>query len=109
MAGVTVGLPMTSPPELLKRKPERRRLFDDNRGRERCRLARADGLPAAGRYRLGYGLHSHFEPTSDSVTAARHSMRRRLGGLPDGVIERVELIVSELATNAVCHAGTPST
>jgi anti-sigma regulatory factor (Ser/Thr protein kinase) len=55
----------------------------------------------------GMAAQSHFEPTSDSVTAARHSIRGTLGGLPDGVVERVELIVSELATNAVRHARTP--
>jgi anti-sigma regulatory factor (Ser/Thr protein kinase) len=45
-----------------------------------------------------------YDPTS--VSAARHYVESRLGGLPVEVRDRVKLMVSEVATNAVKHAGS---
>jgi anti-sigma regulatory factor (Ser/Thr protein kinase) len=41
-----------------------------------------------------------------SVAAARHLVRAVLGDLPLETVEATELMVSELATNCVTHAGT---
>ena len=51
-------------------------------------------------------LQEHFRPSTESVAAARHLAARFLYDQPSAVRERVELAVSELATNAVCHART---
>jgi anti-sigma regulatory factor (Ser/Thr protein kinase) len=40
----------------------------------------------------------------ESVAAARHFVRNALRDQPDGVVEAVELMTSELATNSVRHA-----
>ena len=51
-------------------------------------------------------LQEHFEPTVESVAAARHLVARFLTEEPQAVRETIELGVSELATNAVRHART---
>lgn len=49
-----------------------------------------------------------FDPTPDSVPAARHWVRAALRErYPEGIAADAELCVSELAANAVIHAGTP--
>jgi hypothetical protein len=45
--------------------------------------------------------------TDQSVTAARHLAREVATGLPTEMAQNLELVVSELATNAVRHARTP--
>jgi anti-sigma regulatory factor (Ser/Thr protein kinase) len=47
-----------------------------------------------------------FEGSVDSIAAARAFAAGALAGTPPIVIDRVVLMVSELATNAVRHAGT---
>ena len=44
-------------------------------------------------------------PNSEAALAARHSLVRLEGGLPPEKLEDVRLIVSELVTNSVRHAG----
>jgi anti-sigma regulatory factor (Ser/Thr protein kinase) len=44
-------------------------------------------------------------PNSEAAFAARHSLDRLEGGLPPEKLEDVRLIVSELVTNSVRHAG----
>jgi anti-sigma regulatory factor (Ser/Thr protein kinase) len=48
-----------------------------------------------------------FEPDTASVTLARLFVRRLPYDLPGPVRDCLELVVSELATNAVIHAGSP--
>jgi anti-sigma regulatory factor (Ser/Thr protein kinase) len=49
-----------------------------------------------------------FDPTPESVPAARHWARAELiGRYSAQVAQDAELCVSELAANAVVHAGTP--
>jgi anti-sigma regulatory factor (Ser/Thr protein kinase) len=48
----------------------------------------------------------HFALDAASVPAARHFVLRQLPDVDPTVYEAVELMVSELATNAVLHAGT---
>lgn len=53
-----------------------------------------------------------FDPTPSSVRQARALVRRVLtsaGDVPTDVVDRAVLVTSELATNAVRHAGTPYT
>jgi anti-sigma regulatory factor (Ser/Thr protein kinase) len=52
-------------------------------------------------------LRAQFQPTTDSVALARRLTRSLRDELPADVADRVELVVSELATNAVRHAATP--
>jgi anti-sigma regulatory factor (Ser/Thr protein kinase) len=52
-------------------------------------------------------VRAKFEPTTDSVAQARLLMRPLRNELPWDVAERLDLVVSELATNAVLHAATP--
>jgi anti-sigma regulatory factor (Ser/Thr protein kinase) len=44
-------------------------------------------------------------PNSEAGLAARHSLNRLEGGLPTEKLEDVRLVVSELVTNSVRHAG----
>jgi anti-sigma regulatory factor (Ser/Thr protein kinase) len=48
-------------------------------------------------------------PTRESVAAARRFVERLLARLDPDVAHTVKLMVSELATNCVRHAGTPYT
>jgi anti-sigma regulatory factor (Ser/Thr protein kinase) len=47
-----------------------------------------------------------FPNSPDSVPAARRSIVAALAGAPRDVIDVVAVMVSELATNAIRHAGT---
>jgi anti-sigma regulatory factor (Ser/Thr protein kinase) len=47
-----------------------------------------------------------FPPAPESVAAARRFTIHALGGASDETLELVELLVSELATNAFRHAGS---
>lgn len=47
-----------------------------------------------------------FPFKTSSITQARRFVGATLGTLPDSIYESVLLIVSELATNAIRHAGT---
>lgn len=47
-----------------------------------------------------------FSPAPEAVREARHFADAALAGCPPAVRDRVSLMVSELATNAVQHAGT---
>ncbi|MET0526628.1 MAG: ATP-binding protein [Nocardioides sp.] len=52
--------------------------------------------------------HRRLEPHPSSVAEARRLVREVLGDHPQGDwLERAQLCVSELVTNAVVHAGTP--
>ena len=48
----------------------------------------------------------HFKlPTrTNAPRMGRHSVRRALEGSPEEVVDRIELLVSELVTNSVTHA-----
>ena len=48
----------------------------------------------------------HFPNTPAAVGAARRCVEDALAGAPKRLVETASLLVSELATNAVCHAGT---
>ncbi len=50
---------------------------------------------------------ARFNPTPESVAEARRLVGPLLDTLPDVIGHCVELVVSELATNAVRHARTP--
>ena len=52
-------------------------------------------------------LRASFEPTSESVAAARLLVSPIRAWLSADVAACLELVVSELATNAVRHAATP--
>ncbi len=56
----------------------------------------------AGRSRV-----TRLTATDQSVTVARHLAREVAAGLPTAIGQDLELVVSELATNAVRHAQTP--
>jgi anti-sigma regulatory factor (Ser/Thr protein kinase) len=48
-----------------------------------------------------------LEPEPTSVTHARHIVRSHLArSCPDDIVETVALLVTELVTNALLHAGT---
>ena len=49
-----------------------------------------------------------FEPSADSPRAARMFVLEHANASPEDA-ERIALLVSELAVNAVLHAGTPYT
>jgi serine phosphatase RsbU (regulator of sigma subunit)/anti-sigma regulatory factor (Ser/Thr protein kinase) len=56
------------------------------------------------------GVHASFAPTAESIAAARRLIRRALADWPVGDLgDDALLVVSELATNAVIHAGTEFT
>jgi anti-sigma regulatory factor (Ser/Thr protein kinase) len=48
-----------------------------------------------------------FSPMPSSVSDARHFVQRALASCPPEIVDRVQLITSELATNCVVHARTP--
>lgn len=47
-----------------------------------------------------------FAPRPEAVSTARHLVLEALPGLPRDTVEAIALMVSELATNCVVHAGT---
>ena len=47
----------------------------------------------------------NLAPNSEAVSAARHSLDELEGLLPPEKLEDVQLVVSELVTNSVRHAG----
>lgn len=47
-------------------------------------------------------------PTPDSPGKARHALDRLSGEIPPSVLEDIRLLVSELVTNSVRHAGLGS-
>lgn len=51
-------------------------------------------------------LDRAFPRAADSVPTARHFVTAAVSDVPQDVLDRVALLVSELATNAVRHAGT---
>ena len=56
------------------------------------------------------GVHASFAPTAESIAAARRLVRRAMSAwLVGEVAEDALLVVSELCTNAVIHAGTEFT
>jgi PAS domain S-box-containing protein len=55
------------------------------------------------------GFQVVLPPVSTSVGQARHLLRDHLTSVPDDARETAELLVSELVTNALVHAGTPIT
>ncbi len=44
-------------------------------------------------------------PSAQAARMGRQSVRHVLAGTPDEVLERIELLVSELVTNSVTHAA----
>ena len=52
-------------------------------------------------------IQASFEPTTANVARARLLVRSSHAEVASGMVERVELVVSELASNAVEHAKTP--
>ena len=52
-------------------------------------------------------VRARFPAATASVPRARMMVRSSHDELPAGVQERLEVVVSELAANAVNHAGTP--
>ena len=48
----------------------------------------------------------HFENAPESVPAARRFATETLHGVGPDTLEAVELMVSELVTNCICHAGS---
>ena len=53
------------------------------------------------------GTVTRLAATDQSVTVARHLAREAAAALPTEIGQNLELVVSELATNAVRHARTP--
>ena len=51
-------------------------------------------------------VEQHFAQGTDSVRAARRFIAYELEGLPQALVDDVILMVSELATNSVDHAGS---
>src|SRR5438445_2025172 len=51
------------------------------------------------------GAVFHLPPRSEAARLGRRSVRETLAGAPDEVLERVELLVSELVTNSVTHSA----
>lgn len=51
------------------------------------------------------GGHRAFAASAASVAAARRFVRERLGPVDGATSDAVVLLLSELATNAVCHGG----
>ena len=47
----------------------------------------------------------HLPPRAQAARMGRQSVRHVLAGTPDEVLERIELLVSELVTNSVTHAA----
>ena len=55
-------------------------------------------------------VHQHFDPELESVARARHLVVEALAQVPVGrdrdLLDVVQLLTSELVSNAVLHAGT---
>jgi anti-sigma regulatory factor (Ser/Thr protein kinase) len=51
-------------------------------------------------------VKANFDRTVEAVALARHFSGEVLGGVATDVVLEVMLMVSELATNAIVHAGT---
>jgi anti-sigma regulatory factor (Ser/Thr protein kinase) len=51
-------------------------------------------------------LNRRFPRTPESVPTARHFVTESVVDVPQEILERVALLVSELATNAIRHGGT---
>ena len=50
-------------------------------------------------------INLRFTPESEAISEARHALDRLADVLPPGKLEDVRLVVSELVTNSVLHAG----
>jgi anti-sigma regulatory factor (Ser/Thr protein kinase) len=50
-------------------------------------------------------LEERFQPDVQAPSAARHALRALAGGVPSTILDDVQLLVSELVTNSVRHAG----
>jgi anti-sigma regulatory factor (Ser/Thr protein kinase) len=71
-----------------------------------ARTATATASRGAGAGRVGTTVARRFPAVCPSVAAARHFLLEQLGGGCDRDFELLALMLSELATNAVQHAGT---
>lgn len=58
---------------------------------------------------MSSGGTSSFEPVPAAAAAARRLVVTSLAGCEPTVVADAELVTSELATNAILHAGTPFT
>jgi anti-sigma regulatory factor (Ser/Thr protein kinase) len=56
---------------------------------------------------LKMALELKLQPTPDAPRDARHALDRFASDLPTDVLESVRLLVSELVTNCLRHAGVP--
>jgi anti-sigma regulatory factor (Ser/Thr protein kinase) len=54
---------------------------------------------------LKMALELKLQPTPDAPRDARHALDRLASDLPNEVLENVRLLVSELVTNCIRHAG----
>ena len=54
-------------------------------------------------------LDRTFPRVAESVPTARHFVTNAVGDVPPEILDRVALLVSELATNAIRHGGTDFT
>jgi anti-sigma regulatory factor (Ser/Thr protein kinase) len=52
-------------------------------------------------------LHLSLRPGREAGAEARHALDRLAGAMPDEELDTLRLLVTELITNAVRHAGTP--
>ena len=50
-------------------------------------------------------INLRLTPESEAISEARHALDRLAHVLPPGKLEDVRLVVSELVTNSVLHAG----
>jgi anti-sigma regulatory factor (Ser/Thr protein kinase) len=50
-------------------------------------------------------INLRLTPESEAISEARHALDRLADVLPPGKLEDVRLVVSELVTNSVLHAG----
>ena len=50
-------------------------------------------------------LDVKLPPKAETISEARHALDRLVGHLPPAKLEDVRLVVSELVTNSVLHAG----
>ena len=56
----------------------------------------------------GTQIDLRLTPNPEAALAARHSLDQLEGALPAEKLEDARLVVSELVTNSVRHAGLPS-
>ena len=70
-----------------------------------CQLVLADALPPGEIVELQ--LHLHLDPDPRQVGRARRFVLEHVPRLSPETRDTVELLTSELVTNAVLHAGTP--